>query len=118
MWIFTPESFVSIVSDPSSSNDRSRLVARARFPGDLDRFLEGAAVIETPASDYRFRTFATRDEIAAALDAAAARINYANFKDSVVDSRRRAAYSRVWQLMSDAQWEAWRQAHRDSHEAP
>lgn len=104
MWIFTPKSFVSVVVDSASSDKKlKRLVARGRFPGDVERFLEGATVTETPDSDYRFRTFTSRVEISAALDAAVSRINYENFKASVVNVQRHAVYSRIWELMADAQ---------------
>lgn len=116
MWIFTPESFVSVVADSGSLDKKlKRLVARGRFPGDIERFLEGATVTETRDSDYRFRTFAPRAEIAAALHAAVSRINYDNFKASVIDVQRHTVYSRVWQLMADAQEQSLDRHRGDDH---
>ena len=80
MWLFTPEGFVSIVEHRHAPD---LLLARARFPGDLERLFPAQAhnVEETPAADYRYRVTLDRATAAEAVAAATSAISYENFKD-------------------------------------
>ncbi|TRZ89140.1 MAG: hypothetical protein D4R84_18280 [Rhodocyclaceae bacterium] len=108
MWIFLPDSFVSVVAD---RNDDSRLLVRGRQPGDVEAFLAPVtlptecSVSETPGADYRFRAFVPREVVARAVVAHAASIDYSNFKNTVREAARHSAYMRVWSAMSAYQEE-------------
>jgi hypothetical protein len=110
MWIFTSNSFVSIVEH---RDDPAKLIIRGRFKGDVDRFLGAPIEIETPDADYRFRATAKRADVEAAITRAAQAINYPNFKGSMPsrpDWRHRVAMQ-VWRVMAMAQIDqaqAWR----------
>jgi len=106
MWVFTPTSFVSLVED---TNDMTRLIARARFPGDLERMFPAQAdkVMVTPWADYRYRVFVARHVAAEAVAAAARAVTYPNFKDAAkaagADDVRLGALGRVWSALYDGQ---------------
>jgi hypothetical protein len=95
MWIFTNEAFLSIVADPKSN----QLLVRARVPGDLERAFPGVPVKEGGGTDYRFRAWVDRETVAGLLYREAMNISYGNFKGSVVDIDRHAAYLDVWSQM-------------------
>jgi hypothetical protein len=98
MWIFTSTGFVSIVQH---TNDPDTLIVRGRFQGDAARFLglPIEAEEETPSADYRFRCYAHRDVVAAAMIQAADSIRYPNFKDSIIEKWRKSVAMRVWSIL-------------------
>ena len=96
MWIFLSDSFLSIVNAVDRPND---LLVRARRAGDIERVFPKAQVFSLPKSDYRYRAFVPRADVAAALAAQVTGIGYTNFKNSVADNDRHDAYLRVWQEM-------------------
>ena len=100
MWVFTSQSFLSIVEH---NEEPSLLHVRARFRGDIECVFPNADVIETPRSDYRFRTSLSREKVAEALSRAVKGIDYDNFKNSVGDPDRKDAYIKVWESMWNAQ---------------
>ena len=100
MWIFTSNSFLSIVEH---DQDSGLLHVRARFPGDIQEVFPGADVIETPSADYRFRTSLPRERVAETVARLAREIDYDNFKNSVSDAHRRDEYIKVWEVMWRAQ---------------
>lgn len=100
MWIFLNNAFLSIVDADGPS-----LLVRARRRGDLERVFPNAEVSETPQRDYRFRARIDRETVAQALAAAARGIRYPNFKDSVAEHLRHAAYAQVWTVMRRYQQE-------------
>ena len=79
MWLFTPDSFISVVQHRDQPD---MLLARARFPGDLGRVFpeREEEVEETPDADYRYRLIVGREEVAHAVANAARGIDYTNFK--------------------------------------
>ena len=62
-------------------------------------------IIETPPSDYRFRTVLKKSDWARYLAEAALELDYDNFKDTVPkrDLLRQEAYLRCWEALLDWQ---------------
>jgi len=107
MWLFTPDSFISLVQH---RGEPGRLLARARFPGDLGRVFPNHAqyVEETPDADYRYRLVVAREEVAHAVATAARGIDYTNFKDEASARpaghfHRIKALHQVWSALLNAQ---------------
>lgn len=98
MWIFTNNSFVSIVEH---RDDPDTLLVRGRFKGDAARFLGLKAFheIETPTADYRFRVLTSRAQVEKAIARNLAAANYPNFKDSIATKWRKAVAMRVWSIL-------------------
>lgn len=108
MWIFLNDAFLSIVqprpSDvPKALAGRDVLLVRARKRGDLERAFGKVRVSHTPARDYRFRAFVSRERVAKVLTRRLLAIDYTNFKGSVAHDARHDAYQRVWGVMHDFQ---------------
>ena len=105
MWIFTKGGFLSAVRHTGKPG---KLLVRARFAGDLERFCEAhgidAEVAETPEHDYRFRAEIPCEAFAEAIKAEALAIDYPNFKSAVHDGTERdAAYMGCWSAMRRGQ---------------
>lgn len=97
MWIITNKSFMSIVQN---IQDPEQFVVRARIKGDLEEFFgDSIIVIETDDSDYRFRTFVSRDEFKNKIIENINSIDYSNFKNSVKDKERYGWYTQIWSVM-------------------
>ena len=94
MWVFTRDSFVSIVRD---RDDALKLHVRARVAGDIERIWHSASVTATPKADYQFRASLPEAEVAQALVALLAAIDYTtDFKGGVHEKRRHDVYLRIW----------------------
>ncbi len=107
MWIFSRKGFFSVVED---AQDPSRLVVRARVAADLDALRADvpdlSPTITTPARDYPYRAFCSRDGMAAGLAKQVLEIDYANFKrevERVQGLPRERLYAQVWSVMSSAE---------------
>jgi hypothetical protein len=101
--VFLKDSFLSIVAD---SGHKDRLLVRARIKGDLERAFPSAQVFSLKRSDYRYRAFIDRAEVARAIAEQVGRIDYPNFKDEVQRASgdaRHHAYFDVWAVMRDYQ---------------
>lgn len=98
MWVFTNQSFLSVVQH---RNDSNTLLVRSRIAGDIERAIPTAEVFEGDCCDYRYRAFVPRAAFVEFLDRSVEEIDYVNFKDSVPERKRKAAYMRVWQVMAD-----------------
>lgn len=100
MWVFLNNAFFSIVQD---RKDPEVVVIRARIKGDLEKAfgVSPESVKETDDSDYRFRIFATKADVAHAMHQHVLNIDYTNFKDSIhpKDKNRKKHYSEVWAVM-------------------
>jgi hypothetical protein len=101
MWIFTSDSFLSIVDkgDPSGAT----LLVRARRKGDIERVFPDAQVTEGDGTDYKFRARIDREAVAQAMAEAIRKVDYGNFKSSIKDRERHDALIRVWSAMYDFQ---------------
>lgn len=95
MWVFLNDAFFSVVKDENSD----MMKVRSRVTGDLERHFPNHPVIETPYNDYRYRIYATREEVAYVLSNSVYDIEYTNFKDSVKDPERGRSYMKVWNVM-------------------
>lgn len=102
MWIVMNDSYVSIVKNRL---DEQQVVVRARVQEDLSNLFPEHVnnIIETDDSDYRFRLFLNRDFVSRVVRDRILDIDYDNFKNSVKDHWRKAAYMRIWQIMYDVQ---------------
>lgn len=100
MWIFLNDAFLSIV-EPGGDNPEDCLMVRARTHADLKRVFPSAEIIANTGTDYPFRAFIPRSEVAARIAVSVACINYGNFKDSVRDDHRHNVYLRVWTAMRE-----------------
>jgi len=96
MWVFMSDAFLSIVEN---RDDQRLMMVRARAPGDIERVFPHAKVSVTPDADYRFRAVLPRRLVAETMSAQVEGIGYDNFKNSVTDNYRHAAYARAWHLM-------------------
>jgi len=108
MWVFIGVGFFSVVQDKS---DAKRLMVRTRIDGDLEalrtRYLpELTATLKLAGSDYPYRAFCLRPELAAAMVNVIFDIDYTNFKNMVMDRQslaREKLYAQVWSVMSHAE---------------
>lgn len=102
MWIFLNDAYLSIV-EPAIHDRRIHgsdvLLVRSRFPGDLERTFPGYAVVEGAGTDYRFRCFVPRAEVATKLAEAVTAIDYGNFKGSVREKWRHDTYMGCWSVL-------------------
>ena len=95
MWIFANDAFLSIVAH----RHKNLLLVRARKEEDLRAVFPHAQIEATPRRDYQFRAVIKRREVERAMAREVARIDYTNFKDSVVDPERHDACAAVWSTM-------------------
>jgi hypothetical protein len=100
MWVVLNKAFLSIVAD---RDDPNRLLVRSRFRDDITAVFPDAKVTETPDADYRFRAFLPRDVVSSALAATVGKIDYPNFKGSVLQQWRHDVYLKIWRILYDAQ---------------
>jgi hypothetical protein len=106
MWLFTTDGFFSAVAHRT---DAGTVIVRSRVANDARRLVEAAGagdVIETSDSDYRFRVHLPRQTWATYVAAAAAAIDYHNFKDAVAaraGADRAHTYGQVWSVMQGLQ---------------
>jgi hypothetical protein len=96
MWVFINDAFLSIVQLPKR---RNLLLVRARREADILTVFPGIRVTATPQRDYQFRAYVGRKLVKRAMAAEVDRIDYPNFKDSVLEDDRHDAYSEVWTTM-------------------
>jgi hypothetical protein len=96
MWLFTRDSFVSIVRHATESE---KLLVRARVAGDIESLWPSATVVADPEADYLFRAVVPEDIVADRLARAVREITYTtNFKGGV-NADRHHAYLEVWAAM-------------------
>ncbi len=97
MWIFLPDSFLSIVDkgDPSGKT----LLVRARKAGDIERVFPDAEVQVGGGTDYRYRARIDREAVALAMADAVRSIDWPNFKSQVTEADRHDAYMGCWESM-------------------
>jgi hypothetical protein len=104
MWIFTNNSFVSVVA---RKNHYDMVVVRGRVKGDVLRFLAPAGYTgketEAAGTDYAVRCLVPRSMFIEALLKAGDTVKYCNFKNSVREVARHDAYMGVWHVMHDLQ---------------
>ena len=97
MWLYTSNSFVSIIA---TREEPGKLVVRARLRDDILELFPWANVVHTTTTDYPYRAYVNRSEVVDAISRYAQDISYTNFKDSVEkqDLRRNRVYHQVWDV--------------------
>jgi len=99
MWIYSKNNFLSIVED---HDDPDLLLVRARFKGDIEALFPKAKVIVGGGTDYLFRAWVKREEVAKVVAEQIMHLNYTNFKNANKDSRQKHLM-KLWHIMYDAQ---------------
>lgn len=102
MWIFLPDSMLSVVEKPGDGK-AGTLTVRARVAGDIEAVFPDAVVKQNGGTDYRYRAVLPRELVAKAMHDAVMNLNWSNFKGAVKDRKRHDAYMRVWQAMFSLQ---------------
>lgn len=102
MWIFLPNSMLSIVEKPSDRG-AGTLTVRGRVKGDIEAVFPSAEVTEGTGTDYRFRATLPREQVAKAMYDSVMSIGYSNFKAQVKDRARHDAYLGCWSEMMKLQ---------------
>lgn len=101
MWIMLNDAFLSIVKKDCPAD---ALLVRARRPGDIEKvFGRRTVVTRATDADYLYRAVVARADVEEAMDREIGRIDYPNFKSSVVDQELHDAYMRVWDAMAAIQ---------------
>ena len=102
MWVFLPDSMLSIVQKPGDA-EAGTLTVRGRVAGDIEKVFPEAKVTEGAGTDYRFRASIPREQVAKAMHDAVMGIGYGNFKAQVKDRARHDAYLGCWSEMMKLQ---------------
>lgn len=100
MWIFMPNSFISVVQKPG---DTDTLTVRARIKGDIEEVFPQAEVEVNKGTDYKYRARVPRQVVAQVLHDQVMGLNWGNFKGAVENHKRHDAYMNVWSAMNAAQ---------------
>lgn len=116
MWIATKIGFFSIVRRPEKEGAKNSVYhIRARTGADIDAVISllepvlkrTLQLFETPDVDYHWRIILKPEELAPALAALAATVDYPNFKNEIHNSDTQAekldAYSDLWTALYDLQ---------------
>ena len=100
MWLFTPEGFISVVAD---KNDilGDRLLVRARNKYHLEVISEylTSDIFEVKPSDYAWRAWTTRSNLASYIISHISSMNYTNFKNEIHNHEYHDACLGVWEEM-------------------
>lgn len=102
MWLFTRNSFLSLIAD---HDDPNMLMVRARMRGDIHHLWPQVVVeVSPPWRDYKYRARIPRTEVAEALSREITQLSYGNFKEAagLADKRRSKFYGWIWCIMADA----------------
>jgi hypothetical protein len=100
MWLVLNDAFLSIVEHDT---DKSFLRVRARVEGDIERVFPGVPVQLMKVSDYAYHANVLRAVAGPRIAELVANIDYSNFKNSVKEHDRHAAYLTIWSAMSRLQ---------------
>ena len=101
MWIMLNDAFFSIVNKDCPPG---QLLVRARRPQDIEKVFGRSVRVERDTdADYLFRARIAKSDIAEVFEREVNRIDYGNFKDSVMSKDLHDAYMRVWTAMAGVQ---------------
>jgi hypothetical protein len=98
MWLFTSDGFVSIVADKSDTRG-DRLLVRSRDKMHITNVFPDAEVFSKQPSDYQWRAWVSREDVADAMMRQVQGLDYTNFKNSIYDDRYHDACIDVWNAM-------------------
>lgn len=96
MWIFLPDSFLSVVQKPGETDT---LTVRARLKGDIESVFPQAFVEANKGTDYKYRARVPREQVAQVLHDQVMSLEWSNFKSTVKAKKRHDAYMNVWSAM-------------------
>lgn len=108
MWMFFNDGFISIVADKAEPTGE-RLLVRSRARGHIEAVFKGASVFTVPQSDYAYRAWVHRSDVAAVVADRIENLSYTNFKNSIRDHDYHDAAMGVWGVMYDYQADQRRQ---------
>jgi hypothetical protein len=95
MWLMQNDGFISAVLDPSDPTGQ-KLIIRARMQEHLENQFPNKEIIKNAGTDYKYRIFITKQELADLMVERIMDINYTNFKNSVGDDRLHDMYADIW----------------------
>jgi hypothetical protein len=98
MWVFLPNSMLSIVQKPGDA-EVGTLTVRGRVAGDIESVFPDADVIEGAGTDYRYRARIDRELVVNVMADQVRAVAYPNFKGAVKERDRHDAYMGVWSAM-------------------
>jgi hypothetical protein len=98
MWIFLPNSMLSIVQKPDDA-EAGTLTVRGRVKGDIEQVFPDAVVEANKGTDYLYRAKLPREQVAKALAEQVMNLDWSNFKGAVRDRERHDAYMGCWTAM-------------------
>lgn len=111
MWIFTSNSFLSVVQD---KDDPSYLFVRSRDREHLHAFgAPDSDIIIIPGSDYQYRIRMHKTTFGVMLAQLINKINYPRFKPSVKDPRYHQALLDVWHVMYEKYYDEYDKVDND-----
>lgn len=109
MWICAPDGFLSIVADKDDLNGE-RLLVRSRTQMHLLRHFPHVTVTEGGGTDYRWRAWVSREQVADCMETLVEGITYSNFKSAAHDMHPEGdehlyhqALMETWEVMRDLQ---------------
>ncbi len=105
MWLCFNDGFISAVKDWNDPTGHS-LVVRARSKEDLQNIFPNQKIVESDDSDYQYRVFVKKDELAKIVLNRLMNIDYTNFKNSVQDEELHDMYTAFW-------WAGLRRPHSE-----
>ena len=95
MWFCNNDGFISAVAD-SSDPTGNTLKVRARFRRDLEDIFPDKEIVEDAGTDYKYRVFITKQELAEIMYERILNIDYTNFKNSVARNDLHDLYDQFW----------------------
>jgi len=95
MWICFNDGFVSVVKDKLNIDD---LVIRSRRKEILETLFPDREITTLTVSDYKYRTYCSKEEWSKILVDRVSDIEYTNFKDSTTDHDLHDLYGDMWML--------------------
>lgn len=97
MWICNNDGFISAVIYDKDETGNT-LAIRARFKADLERIFPDKTVIANAGTDYKYRIYISKQELAKLMYDRIMNIDYTNFKDSVSDHKLHNLYNNFWYI--------------------
>lgn len=94
MWVCTNTGFVSIVEYPGE--DDLVMVRGRRYEDVANVVGDYYMITQTETRDYRFRAIIPKEKVADMIAEVVRKIDYSNFKDSVVDDDLYKFYAEIW----------------------
>lgn len=93
MWICFNDGFVSVVKDKLNIDE---LVIRSRRKEILEQLFPGNKITTLTVSDYKYRTYCSKENWSKIMVDRIEDIEYTNFKDSTTDKDLYNLYADMW----------------------